>query len=71
MSETRREKFIRLATFRTNMVMDKLRLIGNLSNKSNYEYTEEDIKKIFSAIEEQVRIVKNKFLLKPKKGFKL
>lgn len=71
MTETRRQKFVRLATFRTNAAMDKLRLIGNLSNKSNYEYIDEDIKKIFGAIEEQVRIVKNKFFLKPKKGFKL
>jgi len=70
-SENRREKFIRLATLRTSVTLDKLRLIGNLSNKSNYDYSEEDIKKIFSALEEQLRIIKHKFYLKPKKGFRL
>jgi len=71
MRESRREKFIRLANFRTTSALDKLRLIGNLANKSNYDYADDDIKKIFNAIEEQLKIVKNKFFLKPKKGFKL
>ena len=70
-TENRREKFIRLATLRTSATLDKLRLIGNLSNKSNYDYSEEDIKKIFSALEEQLRIIKHKFYLKPKKDFRL
>lgn len=61
MSETRSDRFKRLATHRTNAVLDKLRLLGNLSNKSSYEYSEEDLRKIFSAVETQLKAVKTKF----------
>lgn len=71
MTETREQKFKRLATQRTNAVLDKLRLLGNLANKSNYGYNEEDIKKIFSAIDSQLRLVKMKFSGSKKSEFKL
>lgn len=69
--ETRKEKFIRLATYRTNLVLEKLRILGNLSNKTNYDYTDEDINKIFAAIDSQLRITKARFSGKRKKEFKL
>lgn len=71
MNEPRADRFKRLATRRTNATLDKLRLLGNLSNKSNYEYTEEDIKKIFSAIDEDLKRVKAKFSLTHKHRFTL
>lgn len=71
MSETRKEKFVRLATYRTNAVLEKLRLLGNLANKSNYDYSDEEINKIFSAVDSQVRNIKARFASKRKKEFKL
>ncbi|MBI4225586.1 hypothetical protein HY612_00570 [Candidatus Roizmanbacteria bacterium] len=71
MNETRQEKFKRLASQRTNATLDKLRLIGNLSNKSNYDYSDADIKKIFNAIDTQLKGVKSKFLSKNRQEFKL
>lgn len=68
--ESRKEKFRRLAEYRTNAILEKLRIIGNLSNKSNYDYTDEEINKIFYAIDSQLRIVKARFLSKRKKEFK-
>ena len=59
--ETRRERFERIATQRTNKIIDTLRLLGNCSNKSNYDYTEEDVRKIFSAIEAEVKAQKARF----------
>lgn len=56
-----RKRFKRLATKRTNEVLYRLKVLGNCSNRSFYSYTEEDINKIFGAIEEQVRFVKSKF----------
>lgn len=61
-SETKRECFVRLAEARTNKILDMLRLLGNCSSRSNYEYTDEDIKKIFTTIEKEVKNTKNKFL---------
>jgi hypothetical protein len=71
MNELRKEKFKRLATQRTNAVLEKLRLLGNLSNKANYEYSDEEVVKIFSAIESQFRSAKSLFLKGSKKEFKL
>lgn len=71
MSENRREKFNRLATYRTNAILEKIRLLGNLSNKSNYEYKEEDLRKIFSAIDSQLKVVKAKFQFPKADKFRL
>lgn len=71
MEETRKEKFKRLATARTKSILNAIRLLGNLSNKANYDYSDEDINKVFRAIDEQLRIVKTKFQGKLKREFKL
>ena len=59
--ESPEQRFRRLAIIRTNAVLEKLRLLGNLSNKRNYSYTDEDIEKIFSALNQQLREVRAKF----------
>lgn len=69
--ETRQEKFKRLATYRTNIVLEKLRILGNLSNKTNYDYTDEEVNKIFSALDSQLRAVKTRFAGKRKRQFTL
>jgi hypothetical protein len=69
--ETRREKFERLATQRTNEVLKKLRILGNCANKNFYEYSDTDVRKIFSAIEEELRLVKARFLNSKRREFKL
>lgn len=71
MSETRGGKFKRLASKRTTNVLNQLRLLGNLSSKANYDYGEEDIRKIFRAIDEQLRLIRAKFQSKTRKEFKL
>lgn len=59
--ETKRDKFVRLAEARTNKIIDMIRLLGNCSNKANYDYTDADIQKIFSAIEKELKNTKLKF----------
>lgn len=70
MSNSKKERFIKIAENRTNTIINTLRLLGNCSNKNNYEYTEEQVKQIFSAIETELRITKMKFEKKETK-FKL
>jgi len=60
--ENKRERFVRIVEARTNKILDMLRLLANCSNKSNYEYDEEDIKQIFAAIDKEVKATKNAFL---------
>ena len=62
MAETKEDRFIRIAEARTNKIINMIRLLGNCSNKRNYDYTEEEVKKIFTAIENETKLAKNKFL---------
>ncbi len=55
-------KFIDLAEKRVNNALKQIQLIGNLSNKRNYEYDESDYRKIFYAIDEEVKSMKRKFI---------
>jgi hypothetical protein len=70
-SEHPRDRFKRLATIRTNTVLKRLKVLGNCSNRSIYEYDEGDVDKIFTEIERKVREVKAKFHYPKKKEFKL
>ena len=65
--ESRSEKFKRVATKRTNELLEKIRILGNCSNKSTYEYTEEDVIKIFKSLEKQLEISKTRFSNKKSK----
>lgn len=67
--ETKRDKFVRLAEARTNKIIDMLQLLGNCSNANAYDYTQQDVEKIFNAIEIEVREAKKKFnKVESKKG---
>ena len=61
-NESKRDRFVRLAEARTNKILEMLRLLGNCSSKSNYEYTEADIRKIFTALEKEMKNTKNRVL---------
>lgn len=69
--ETPAERFKRLATIRTNSVLERLRVLGNCSNRQVYEFTKEDIDKIFAAIDQAVKETKSKFHFPKRKNFKL
>jgi len=59
--ETKNEKFIRLAEARVNSVIQKIQLIGNLSNKRNYDYSEKEVNELFKAIELELQRAKKLF----------
>jgi hypothetical protein len=68
----KRERFKRLATYRTNEVLKRLQVLANCSNRSAYNYSEEEISRIFSTIDKAVRDAKAKFYYpKEKISFKL
>jgi hypothetical protein len=57
----KREKFVRLAEQRVNRALNDIRLIGNLSNRGAYSFTEEDIKKIFRTLQKELDQAKARF----------
>lgn len=65
--EKDRDKFVNLANKRVSKALQTIQLIGNLSNRSNYDYTEEDVAKIFRALQEEIAACKKRFDLALKK----
>jgi len=55
------ERFKRLATYRTNEVLRRLRTLGNCANRSAYEYNKEEVEKIFQAINQKLKETRSKF----------
>ena len=68
--ETKKDKFRRLAGRRTTEVLNKLRILGNCANTTVYEYSQEDIDKIFRAIEKGVKETRILFKTKETTEFK-
>ncbi|MBI2098524.1 MAG: hypothetical protein HYT49_02580 [Candidatus Wildermuthbacteria bacterium] len=68
-NETKQERFKRLAALRTNQVLERLRVLGNCGNRGAYEYSEEEVNKIFSEIERGTREAKIRFHLPKKSKF--
>ena len=56
-----RDKFVELAEKRMRRTLKDIRLVGNLSNRSNYKYTNEDIKKIYKALRIAIDEMKSRF----------
>ena len=59
--ETKREKFKRIAVARTNKAAEMIRLLGNCSNTGSYEYTQDEVKQIFSYLEAELKKARAKF----------
>ena len=69
----KRKRFIKIAEKRVNYILQNLNNLGNCANKRNYEYGDEDVRKIFSEIDKRVREIKLKFSSKSdgRSNFKL
>lgn len=61
MTGKNREKFVELAEKRVSRAIKDIKLIGNLSNRTNYSYTEQDVKKITMALTKAVNEMKARF----------
>ncbi len=55
-------KFVELANKRVNKAIKDLRLISNLANRKNYEFTDEQAKKIIQALHKELDSMKQRFL---------
>ena len=54
-------RFERLAQRRVNAAIKQLRLIGNLANRRNYEFTESHLRQILDALDAEMRSLKHRF----------
>ncbi len=61
MGERDRQKFVELANKRVSKALHDIQLISNLSNRSNYHYTDEDVAKMFKALGAELRSCRKRF----------
>ena len=59
--KTKGERFEEVAGKRVQFIINKMDQLGNCSNRNNYEYHEEDTKKMFGAIKEALRLTELRF----------
>jgi hypothetical protein len=57
----KRANFVRLAEKRTQNVIQKVRVLSNLSNHHVYEYGDADVEEIFDAIQQELTLARSKF----------
>ncbi len=57
------ERFVRIAENRTNKIINMIRLLGNCANTNNYQYTNNQVDRIFRAIEKELDITKKKYAI--------
>ena len=52
--KNKRERFLNVAERRTNIVLKRIRILGNCANRNLYDYRKEEINKIFRTIQKQM-----------------
>ena len=68
----KRQRFLRIAESRVNKILSNLDNLAKCSNKRNYEYSDDEVRKIFREIDRKVKDTKFQFQSGVGKGkFKL
>ena len=60
-AESKEEKFKRLSAQRIQKAAKYIQALGNLANKSSYDYTKDDVDKVFNYLQKQLDDTKAKF----------
>jgi hypothetical protein len=58
---SKHDKFHELAEARTNKALDAIRRIGNLANRQNYDFDDEEVRKIMKALRDGVSEAEARF----------
>ena len=57
----RRGKFVEIAELRMVKAIKAIRLVGNLSNRAHYEFTDADVRKVITALNREVEQLERRF----------
>jgi len=60
--ETKHSKWLRLSESRKSKIQEQLRLITNLSNKSNYDFEPEEARELFESLRDMVNEAEKLYL---------
>ena len=69
--ESKHDRFRRLAEQRVNRAIREMRLIGNLANRNNYEYTDGEVRALLSALERELKTTRAAFAVQRREEFHL
>lgn len=61
MERDKSAKFVELANKRVNRAIKDIKLISNLSNRQNYDFTDEQARKIVRVLQQEIDQVKQSF----------
>lgn len=61
MISNKRANFVRLAEARVNKAIKSIQVVANLSNRNNYEYSDEDVKAITAVLQNELNDLKTRF----------
>jgi len=70
-SETKEGRFQRIGEKRVQRVLDGIRSLSNCSNRRMYKWNNEQLKKIWTAIDKELRLCKESFEESKTEEFKL
>lgn len=59
--ESKHQKFVRLAEGRTNRIIDSVRSLAKLANKNHYDYSNDEVHKIFAALKNEIDEAKSTY----------
>lgn len=57
----KRQRFERVAGNRVQAIIDKIDSLAKCSNRNNYSYTENDVRKMFSSIKAKLKYAEQKY----------
>lgn len=60
-AETKNERFRRLAESRGNRLIREISMLGNLANRKNYSYSDEEVEQLFEPIMRELAEVRALF----------
>ncbi len=66
--DVKRERFLKLTNKRVNSAINQIRLVGNISDKRYYIYSEAEAKKIIDVLKKEVKKTEERFSSSKLKG---
>lgn len=67
-TESKSDKFVRLANRRVSVALDRIDSVGKLANARAYDYTPEQTKRITDALASAIKSVNDRFAAPTEKG---
>ena len=62
----KKDRFKNVAAKRVQKVLDSMESLSKCANKSNYEYSDEDVSKLLKAVKEQMKMLELSYTEKSK-----